>query len=151
MALLVKICKIINDNLALIDFPTSTNVTASDVDFYAGVMQRGVSCHSGVNAGDPVRMTTANLAIRALATNVSNANFVGICVLKETQTMCTIRFAGQTSAIYSNLITNADYYLSTAGGITDTAPGSGTVVLRAGTAFTSQNLVIYKGIMTQKA
>lgn len=126
MALLVKICKILNDNLALIDFPSSTgavtSVVASAVDVPAGVIRRDVPCNSGVNAGDPVIINSNGLAVQALATSFSNANFAGIAVTKETQTMCHVRFTGLVSSIYSNLINNSDYFIGTAGGIVDTPP-----------------------------
>lgn len=130
---------------------SSVSYFASQVVIDAGVFGTAVSCDSGVSLGDPVRFDSNGKAFQALATNYSNVNFIGLCVLKETQTSCHIRLAGKTSAIYSNLVRNDDYFVGLTGGVVNTIPGSGTFTLRVGTAYDSQSIVIFKGIATKRS
>lgn len=147
----------LNEVLVLQDTPSSTVAISSVVGFdsqveiAAGTVATATTCDSAVVLGDPVRFNSDGKAFSCLATNYSNVNMIGVCVIKLTQTMCVIRVGGKTSAIYSNLVRNDDYFVGLTGGLVNTIPGSGTFTLRVGTAYDSQSLVIYKGIATKRS
>jgi hypothetical protein len=90
------------------------------------------------------------LAVNALADSYEHANVLGIVESKSSASVCDIRIAGITPAIYIGLSTQEEYYLS------DTNPGAlvphegapttpDHVLLRIGQALNSSRLLFIRG------
>lgn len=104
----------------------------------------GATCDSSVYVGAIVRMD-GNTFVNAQADSFNNSKVIGICVSKDSATICDIQVTGFTADIFSGLVTNSLYFLSeiTAGGLTTTPPSvSGQVVQLIGKPRSANSLVI---------
>lgn len=123
-----------------IETPASANVVITDVP-----------CDSSVYAGAAVRMTSGGSAVNALADSLTNSNVLGICQEKSSSTSCIIRVLGVTPSIYTGMDVTKNYYLSdsVAGLIQTSAPvASGSVILKVGQPYSSQELLVLVGSRT---
>lgn len=112
-----------------------------------------VVCDSSVYVGAVVIMTS-NVVYNAIATSVTNANFIGICIEKIDATTCNVLINGVTPEIYTGLDDDKKYFLSgsAAGAISNSAPapGSGHIIIRVGEPFSTTKLTLHKGIMIKR-
>lgn len=136
---------------SMADYP-GPNTTSDDVDVYIEFADpsiiQNVDCDSSVYVGSFVRMTSAGLAVNALADSFANSNVIGLVESKQSATKCTLRVSGKSSNVYSSLDPALEYFLS------DTIPGelqttvpttSGHIRLKLGQPFSSSSFLMAKG------
>jgi hypothetical protein len=107
-------------------------------------------CAGNVSVGDWV-ISNNGTAEKASAVDISTANVIGLVETKAVDNTCSIRVAGVSAAIFSNLDTSKEYYLSdvTPGGMVaenagiPTAPGH--VLLKVGQPIDVQRFLVSKG------
>ena len=109
---------------------------------YAGSVAVDATCPSGVSPGDPVIINGANSVANFsdnLAATIPHGIY-GFCESKPTPTTAKVIIIGNVSA-FAGLTVGAAYFISTAGGITTSAPTTGTVQ-QVGMAINSTTLTV---------
>lgn len=120
----------------------------------SGVVIFNVPCETTVFVKAVVQMQASGIVKNALADSLANSVVLGICIAKQTTTLCTVRLSGVTETVFTGLDVLEEYFLSetTAGEITTTPPtGSGEIVLKIGIPFSATRLVIDKGNRFERA
>lgn len=122
---------------------------------YSGVTPSGdnvienATCDSSVLIGNVVRMDVSSGSVHnALASNITNANVIGICISKSSATTCNVQITGVTSGVFSSLDLSKNYFLSdsTPGALTTSPPtAAGSIVLIVGKPYTTTRFIIHLG------
>lgn len=108
----------------------SSTTVRDAIDELAGIGLGGLAtdqpCDATVSVGDFVRVSGSSL-IRAVASTVAGARWVGVCESKPTSTTCNIRMSGATKPIFVGLDVTKTYSLSKTvpGGIEETNSSTG--------------------------
>ena len=113
----------------------------------------GVPCEAAALVGHWVRMSSG-IAVRAQADVFANSNAIGVIESKQSATVCTIRFLGNTLSIFVGLDETREYFLSeiTPGEMTITPPSSsGNIILKVGQPTSATNFLVLKGTRIQRA
>jgi len=117
-----------------------------------GLVISNASFSGSAALGDWVRATAGGVFLPALADSVSNSNVVGvietIANASTSNATGTVRVLGVTSAIFSSLDVNQEYFLSDVnpGKITTTIPtAAGHTVTRVGQPVSATQFLVLKG------
>lgn len=111
---------------------------ADSMHTHVGLATTTIDCAGSVIVGDFVYVD-ANDHVAKAADN-SNPNVVGVVVAKNSITNCTIANIGKVS-IFSGLVFNNRYYISTIGTLTTTPPATGWVI-PVGIALSSSSIML---------
>lgn len=127
---------------------------ASDVVLAGGAGTSGdtvglYSCAAGVTIGEAVVITVADTVVEANATTLAGDTIAGIVVAKPTSTTCSVKYVGETGAVFAGALTigNQYYVGRTDGTITDNLStfATGDTQLPVGIAKNADTLVIRIG------
>jgi len=107
-----------------------------------------VECETSVYVSAAVVTNSSGIARNALADSLTNSNVLGFVESKSAADRCDIRLISATSAIFTGLDVEKEYYLSDTvpGGIQTIPPNTtGHIKLKLGQPFSSERFVIMKG------
>jgi hypothetical protein len=106
-------------------------------------------CAGGISVGDAVRCTSIDTVVAANATTLGGNTIAGIVVDKPSATTCSVKYLGETGAVFGGALTpGAEYYVDRIdGGITDSlaAHTIGDTDLSVGFAKDTSTLVVRIG------
>ena len=107
------------------------------------------SCAAGIVIGNAVVCTSADTVVAANAGTLAGGTIAGIVVNKPTATICSVKYLGETGAVFGGGLTPGnEYFLAkTDGGITDntTTFTEGDTDLSVGFAKDSDTLLVRIG------
>lgn len=115
------------------------------VDTAARTVLPDITCSSGINIGDWVRIDSSGNAVLAQANTASNGRVVGVVESKSSSTLANILISGVSTAIFVGLDLTKEYFLSevTAGAIQDTQPASsGNIIASVGKPVSTTELFV---------
>lgn len=113
-----------------------------------------VVCESDVVVGSWVRIRSDNIAVNARADSVLNSEVFGLVEEKSSSTLCVVRVAGLSKAIFTGLDVTKTYFLSNtlAGTMGLTVPtNSGEVVLGLGRSYDGERFLVQPSLRLQRA
>ncbi len=117
----------------------------------ARVVLTDVPCNASVYVGALVYMNGSGVAINAIATGLTTSNIMGIVESKPSLEQCDIRVLGVTTSIFYGLDVTKEYFLSDTneGEMQNVPPtASGSVMLKIGQPYSSDQMLVLKGTRT---
>lgn len=118
-----------------------------------GLIIKDQTCSADVFEGAFVYLDGTTFK-NAIATGITTSRVIGIVEFKSDTTTCDIRIGGLTDEVFSGLVANTNYFLSStvAGTVsTSVVTGSGNVLMKIGRPVTDKILLIGIELRTIRA